>query len=196
MQLSITFRHMEPPTRSRSTPREGRADPEVLPRPHHAPRRLLDASAATTTRADVNIHAAQRPRRSRASETTEDMYSSIDLVMARIERQVRKYKEQDPRPQAARADPLRCASPVVHRRRSPSRARRRPRADGSADAGADRAAAVDHQASEKFVARPMTRRGGDHAAEPRCTTTFLVLPQRRDAATSTSSTAGRTETTA
>jgi putative sigma-54 modulation protein len=29
-----------------------------------------------------------------AKETTEDMYSSIDLVMAKIERQVRRYKEK------------------------------------------------------------------------------------------------------
>ena len=30
----------------------------------------------------------------KGEETTEDMYSSIDLVMAKIERQVRRYKEK------------------------------------------------------------------------------------------------------
>ncbi len=30
----------------------------------------------------------------KGDETTEDMYSSIDLVMAKIERQVRRYKEK------------------------------------------------------------------------------------------------------
>src|SRR5262245_38129104 len=52
--------------------------------------------------ADINIQ-LHNGLLIKGTEVTEDMYSSIDLVMAKIERQVRRYKEKI-RHHKARAD--------------------------------------------------------------------------------------------
>ncbi len=94
MQLSTTFRHME-------------ASPAVR---EYAEERL-DKIKKYFSRDPISAHATFSVERNhnhtaefsltlpngivlQARETTEDMYSSVDLASARIERQVRKWKEK------------------------------------------------------------------------------------------------------
>jgi putative sigma-54 modulation protein len=94
MQLSTTFRHME-------------ASPAVR---EYAEERL-DKIKKYFNREPLSAHATFSVERNhnhtaefsltlpngivlQARETTEDMYSSVDLASARIERQVRKWKER------------------------------------------------------------------------------------------------------
>src|SRR3954468_15788597 len=94
MQLSITFRHMEASSAVREYAEE-----------------KLDRFRKYFNRQPMGAHAVFSVERNhnhtveilltlpnglcvQAQETTEDMYSSIDLAVARIERQVRKWKDK------------------------------------------------------------------------------------------------------
>src|SRR3954462_11724304 len=94
MQLSTTFRHMEASSAVREYAEE-----------------KLDRFRKYFTRTPLGAHAVFSVERNhnhtveilltlpnglcvQAQETTEDMYSSIDLAIARIERQVRKWKDK------------------------------------------------------------------------------------------------------
>ena len=92
MQLSTTFRHMDASEASRVCGREAREDPEVLPDPISA-HVVFSVERGYHHIADVNI-TLPNGIVINGNETTEDMYSSIDLAMASIERQVRRYKDK------------------------------------------------------------------------------------------------------
>src|ERR1700733_6942970 len=90
MQFAVTFRHMEPTDALKAYARERMErvkkylpDPiachVVLSTERHNPR--IDVTFQLHNGLSVAGH-----------ETTENMYSSIDLCIAKIERQVRKYK--------------------------------------------------------------------------------------------------------
>ena len=102
MQFSVTFRHMEASDAIREYARE-----KVEKIKKYFPDPIMAHVVLTTERGyqhvvDVNIQ-LHNGLVIKGSETTEDMYSSIDLVMAKIERQVRRYKEKI-RGHKARAD--------------------------------------------------------------------------------------------
>jgi putative sigma-54 modulation protein len=94
MQLSTTFRHME----ASSAVREY-AEEKLEKIRKYFQRTLLGAHAVFSVERNHN-HTAEfnltlpNGLGVQARETTEDMYSSIDLAVARIERQVRKWKDK------------------------------------------------------------------------------------------------------
>jgi len=93
MQLSVTFRHMEGSDAIKDHARDKLEKiKKFFPDPIMA-HVVLSTERGYQHCADVNIQ-LHNGLLIKANETTEDMYSSIDLVMAKIERQVRRYKEK------------------------------------------------------------------------------------------------------
>ena len=106
MQISTTFRHMEASPAVRDY-----AEERLDKIRKYFQRELLAAHATFSVERNHN-HTAEFSLTLpngivlQARETTEDMYSSVDLAAARIERQVRKWKEKNPHPQAPRRSQL------------------------------------------------------------------------------------------
>jgi len=93
MQLSVTFRHMEP---SDALKRHAREKLEKIRRFFPDPisaHVVLATERGYQHHADVNIQ-LHNGLVIKGTEITEDMYSSIDLVIAKIERQVRRYHDK------------------------------------------------------------------------------------------------------
>ena len=94
MQISTTFRHMEASPAVREY-----AEERLDKIRKYFSRELLSAHATFSVERNHN-HTAEFSLTLpngivlQARETTEDMYSSVDLAAARIERQVRKWKEK------------------------------------------------------------------------------------------------------
>ena len=100
MQVAFTFRNVE----SSDTLKEYAKEKlerinKYFPDPIKA-HIVFCAAARLSVRRRRPDHAAQRPGR-KGDEATEDMHSSIDLVMAKIERQLRRFKDRirDHKPQ-------------------------------------------------------------------------------------------------
>ena len=102
MQFSVTFRHMDPTQAIKDYARE-KIDcvRKYFPDPIAA-HVVFSTERGYQHQVDVNIQ-LHNGLAIKGRETTEDMYSSIDLVMAKIERQVRRYKDKI-RAHKARAD--------------------------------------------------------------------------------------------
>jgi putative sigma-54 modulation protein len=100
MQFSVTFRHMEPSDALKSYARE-RMDRVRKYMPDPIGCHVVFSTERHNHRVDVDFR-LHNGLTVAGHETTENMYSSIDLVIAKIERQVRKYKgkieEQRTRP--------------------------------------------------------------------------------------------------
>src|SRR5262247_1649514 len=93
MQLSVTFRHMDATEALKEYTKEKvERIRKYFPDPikSHV---VLACDRGYNHIADVTI-TLHNGIVIKGEETTEDMYSSIDLVMAKIERQVRRYKEK------------------------------------------------------------------------------------------------------
>lgn len=93
MQLSVTFRHMDSTDALRDYAKEKvERIRKYFPDPIKAHVVLVcDRGYNHTADVMITLHNGLVIK---GVETTEDMYSSIDLVMAKIERQVRRYKEK------------------------------------------------------------------------------------------------------
>ncbi len=101
MQVAVTFRHLEPSEAVKVYTQEKLEKiRKYFPDPISA-HAVLSFENSHSHVADVQI-TLHNGILLKAVETTEDMYSSIDLVVAKIERQVRKYKERirDHRPRS------------------------------------------------------------------------------------------------
>jgi len=93
MQLSVTFRHMGASDALKEYARDKvERIRKYFPDPLKA-HVVLACDRGYNHIADVMI-TLHNGIIIKGEETTEDMYSSIDLVMAKIERQVRRYKEK------------------------------------------------------------------------------------------------------
>src|SRR5258706_1850579 len=93
MQLSVTFRHMDATEALKDYARDKvERIRKYFPDPIKA-HVVLACDRGYNHIADVMI-TLHNGLVIKGNETTEDMYSSIDLVMAKIERQVRRYKEK------------------------------------------------------------------------------------------------------
>ncbi|HEX2573380.1 MAG TPA: ribosome-associated translation inhibitor RaiA [Polyangia bacterium] len=93
MQLSVTFRHMDTSEALREYAKE---KVERINKYFSDPIKghvVLACERGYHHQADVTL-TLRNGLVIKGVETTEDMYSSIDLVMAKIERQVRRYKEK------------------------------------------------------------------------------------------------------
>jgi putative sigma-54 modulation protein len=93
MQLSVTFRHMDSTDALREYAKEKvERIRKYFPDPIKAHVVLVcDRGYNHTADVMITLHNGLVIK---GVETTEDLYSSIDLVMAKIERQVRRYKEK------------------------------------------------------------------------------------------------------
>lgn len=93
MQLAVTFRHMDatPALKEYAKEKVERIN-KYFPDPIKA-HVVFSTDGGFNHVADVMI-TLHNGFVIKGEETTEDMYSSIDLVMAKIERQVRRYKEK------------------------------------------------------------------------------------------------------
>lgn len=90
MQFAVTFRHMEPTEALKSYARERMERVrKYLPDPISC--HVVLSTERHNHRIDVTFQ-LHNGLSVAGHETTENMYSSIDLVIAKIERQVRKYK--------------------------------------------------------------------------------------------------------
>jgi len=93
MQLSVTFRHMEASEAVRQYAKEKMEKiKKYFPDPIFA-HVVVGTERGYQHAVDVHIQ-LHNGLAIKGHETTEDMYSSIDLVMAKIERQVRRYKDK------------------------------------------------------------------------------------------------------
>lgn len=107
MQLSVTFRHMEPTDSLKAYAKERMERVrKYLPDPIAC--HVVMSTERHHHRIDVNFQ-LHNGMAIAGHETTENMYSSIDLCIAKIERQVRKFKgkleEQRVRPRAVETAP-------------------------------------------------------------------------------------------
>src|SRR5215470_6802250 len=90
MQFAVTFRHMEPTEALKAYARERMERVrKYLPDPIAC--HVVLSTERHNHRIDVSFQ-LHNGLSIAGHETTENMYSSIDLVIAKIERQVRKYK--------------------------------------------------------------------------------------------------------
>jgi putative sigma-54 modulation protein len=114
MQFAVTFRHMEPTESLKSYARE-RMDRirKYVPDPISC--HVVLSTERHNHRIEVTFQ-LHNGLSVAGQETTENMYSSIDLCIAKIERQVRKYKgkieEQRTRPHGV--EPLPWSHSIVH----------------------------------------------------------------------------------
>jgi putative sigma-54 modulation protein len=93
MQLAVTFRHMDAtPSLKEYAKEKVERITKYFPDPIKA-HVVLSCDRGYNHTADVMI-TLHNGIVIKGEESTEDMYSSIDLVMAKIERQVRRYKEK------------------------------------------------------------------------------------------------------
>ena len=92
MQFSVTFRHMEATDALKTYARE-RIERIKKYFPDPIACHVVLSAERHIHRVDVNLQ-LHNGFQVAGHETTENMYSSIDLVSAKIERQVRRYKDK------------------------------------------------------------------------------------------------------
>ena len=92
MQFSVTFRHMEATEALKDYAKEKvQRIKKYFPDPIAV--HVVMSTERYNHRADVNVQ-LHNGLKIAGHEATENMYSSIDLVVAKIERQVRRYKDK------------------------------------------------------------------------------------------------------
>ncbi len=93
MQFSVTFRHMDATDGLKKYAQERiQRIKKYFPDPISV-HVVMSTERGYSHRADVNVQLHNGIKLA-GHESTENMYSSIDLVVAKIERQVRKYKDK------------------------------------------------------------------------------------------------------
>lgn len=108
MQFSVTFRHMEATEALKQYARERlERIKKYFPDPISC--HVVMSTEKYNHRVDVNLQ-LHNGFKIGGHETTENMYSSIDMVSAKIERQVRRYKDKLRRHKPRDMTPL----PVLH----------------------------------------------------------------------------------
>ena len=164
MQITVTFRHVEPTPALRAARRgEARsASQKYLRRPIDA--HVILSVAKERHIAEITLKADHVTMI--AKEETHDLYSAIDLAVDKLEHQAQKLKAKREGPQG--------------RRRARGAARRRGAADGGRRRRR-RAARVDPSRSAS-PAKPMSRRGGASSQLERSRDEFLVFRNAADPA--------------
>ena len=92
MQLNVTFRHMEPTDALKEYVRS-RMDKIKKYFPDPISCNVVMSAERHNHKVDVSVH-LHNGFRIAGHESTENMYSSIDMVSTKIERQVRRYKDK------------------------------------------------------------------------------------------------------
>jgi putative sigma-54 modulation protein len=155
MQLSVTFRHMDATEALKEYARE-KVDRirKYFPDPIKA-HVVLACDRGYNHVADVMI-TLHNGIVIKGEETTEDMYSSIDLVMAKIERQVRRYKEKIRHHKGLQS--IHGQREIVHSVVSVEEMPAQAAAGGVAQAAVPTDAEPKIIKKSKFFAKPMTTR--------------------------------------
>ena len=148
MQFSVTFRHMDATDALKGYAKD-RLEKIRKYFPEPISIHVVMSTERFHHRVDVNVQ-LHNGFKIAGTETTENMYSSIDLVSAKIERQVRRYKDK------LRAHKVRELEgvPVVHSvLAEPSDSVQTDASNG----GGDHAAADDQAALPVVINREMVR---------------------------------------
>ena len=114
MQLSVTFRHMEPTDALKAYAKERMERvKKYLPDPIAC--HVVMSTERHNHRIDVTFQ-LHNGLTVAGHESTENMYSSIDLCIAKIERQVRKYKGkiEEKRVRPHNIEPMQWQHSIVH----------------------------------------------------------------------------------
>jgi len=92
LQVSVTFRHVDPTEalKEYATEKVSRAAKKYLRDPLEA--HVILSVVKRRHQAEINIHASHFEIS--AHESTEDLYSAIDLALAKVERQLRRHKDR------------------------------------------------------------------------------------------------------
>jgi putative sigma-54 modulation protein len=149
MQLSVTFRHMDS-TEALQTYAKEKVERirKYFPDPIKAHVVFIcDRGYNHTADVMITLHNGLVIK---GIETTEDMYSSVDLVMAKIERQVRRYKEKIRSHKGSEG--LHGQREITHSVLSVPDA---AEADGTSDGHAQAAAEPQIIKKSKFFAKPL-----------------------------------------
>ena len=126
MQFSVTFRHMDA-----TDALKGYAKDRLEKIRKYFPDPISIHVVMSTERfhhkVDVNVQ-LHNGFKLAGTETTENMYSSIDLVSAKIERQVRRYKEKLRAHKVRDLEPLPVVHSVIEEAQQPGDGARQPAA--------------------------------------------------------------------
>jgi len=126
MQFSVTFRHMDA-----TDALKGYAKDRLEKIRKYFPDPISIHVVMSTERfhhkVDVNVQ-LHNGFKLAGTETTENMYSSIDLVSAKIERQVRRYKEKLRAHKVRDLEPLPVVHSVIEEAQPPGDGARQPAA--------------------------------------------------------------------
>jgi len=92
LQISVTFRHIDstPALQEYATEKISKIASKYLPKPGSAHVVLSVVKQRHT--AEISLHASHFDIT--AHETTDDLYSALDLTLSKIERQLRKHKDR------------------------------------------------------------------------------------------------------
>ncbi len=153
MQFSVTFRHMEATEALKNYAKDRvQRIKKYFPEPISV--HVVMSTERYNHRADVNVK-LHNGLKIAGHESTENMYSSIDLVVAKIERQVRRYKDKlRARKSKVDMEPVTWSHAVLAER---ERAEGEPEVEEGPEDGrypSPEVAVV--RESEKFHADPMT----------------------------------------
>ena len=155
MQFSVTFRHMDA-TEALKGYAKDRLEKIRKYFPDPISINVVMSTEKFHHRVDVNVQ-LHNGFKVAGTETTENMYSSIDLVSAKIERQVRRYKDKLREHKVRELTPV----PVLHSVIAESDEAAQAAADGDGQSTEVRPAAADGGAPvvikrETFRAEPMS----------------------------------------
>lgn len=154
MQFSVTFRHMDATDALKAYAKE-RLEKirKYFPDPIMIHVVMSTEKFHHTVDVNVQLHNGFKMA---GTETTENMYSSIDLVSAKIERQVRRYKDKLRTHKVRELTPLPVTHSVIAEQGGPAVA---DGSNGSAEAAAAHEAKGDTLVTvkrETVVAEPMS----------------------------------------
>jgi putative sigma-54 modulation protein len=92
LQVSVTFRHVEPtdPLKEYATEKVQRTCAKYLRSPQEA--HVILSVVKQRHQAEINVHAKHFDIS--AHESTQDLYSAIDLAVGKLEAQLRKHKDR------------------------------------------------------------------------------------------------------
>ena len=129
MQFSVTFRHMDATDALKGYAKD-RLEKIRTYFPDPISIHVVMSTERFHHKVDVNVQ-LHNGFKLAGTETTENMYSSIDLVSAKIERQVRRYKEKLRAHKVRELESVSVVHSVVEEAQPPADGVERPASDGA-----------------------------------------------------------------
>ena len=151
MQITVTFRHVDPTPALRATPRTRSRGWREVPAP--AGRRARHPRASRSSGTSPRSRCRPTTSSMFAKEETHDLYSAIDLAVDKLEHQAQKLKAKPTRPQGRRH------ARALRSRRHDGRRGRAPAARPEVIAHAPRVGQADVASTKRVgAARALQRR--------------------------------------